>query len=282
MQQGTSEELRACVSRNQELIDTLLTRRAQDERRCDLYQRIQQAQDKKTDKVKAATAALQKELLATLEQVYLLERFQVRQEAGTVNSPRSDLSTKVVDAAHQVRASLLETQRYNEALRVEVLQHASTCDALQQAVQAKEVHCCAVQDQLDAERRRSTRMAVSVAPAPATSPHHTSHSTQVERADAASPRSFAEALLLDTTQYYQRASGAARDGVVDYIALQDEFYAHLRRRPAHAIAPASFEASLLHSVQLFLNTYTQLRRQEQQRYQEILRTVTRLLKEAKA
>jgi hypothetical protein len=281
MEASNSEEVRACIERNQLLIDCLLARRAQDQRRCDLYQRIQQAQEAQRRTVEAATAMLQKELLTTLEKVYVLEGGAGTKKSSTliVKVGRDD-SAKGFDAAEQLRSSITETQRFNEALRVEVLRYTSCCDSLKQTVRNKEARCCAVQDKIDEERTRSTRVGCSSRTAASASPH--AHPSNTAQANEEVMHSFMEALLLDVAQFYRRGFGAVRDDVVDYIALQDEFYAHIRRTSSPSLTTPVFEASLLNSVQMFANTYTQLRREEQQRYQEILRTVTRLLREWKS
>lgn len=280
MAEDAVDDARACVERNQRLIDALLTRRVHDERRCDLYQRIQQAQDAKRRQLEIATIAVQKELLQTLEKLYILDQKRGRGGelllASTKQNPPSSSSS--FDAAEELRVSISETQRFNEGLRMAIIHHASSCDALKQTAQDKEVRCCELQDLITSERVRDTRAAA--ASSADVSSARPSHATDL-RDVTAEVGTFVEALLMDATQFYQRAFGVARDDVVDYIALQDEFYSRVCRSPAHAVTATSFEASLTNSVQLFLNTYTQLRRQEQQRYQEILLTLTRLLRESK-
>lgn len=273
---GVSSELRSSVARNQALIDCLLTRRANEERRIDLYQRIISAQDAERGAVEAAAAAVQKELLTALEKLYALQH-QQRQPAG--RSSRLLASTSItaaspllVSPAQQLRTSLVDTQRFNEALRMELVRHASHCDVLKKNLHEKQIHCSALEDQLAIDCARRIRAAPSSSCAASAS--HISHMACAD--DEAT--CFADALLIDTTQFYQRAFAAARDTVVEYIALQDELRVHLQRAPLQGLAGTSFEASMLNSVQLFANTYTQLRRQEQAHYEEVLSTVTRLLR----
>ncbi|KPA78428.1 hypothetical protein ABB37_06057 [Leptomonas pyrrhocoris] len=274
---SVSDEVRVCVERNQDLIDCLLARRAQDERRCDLYQRIQQTYESQQRLLETATAALQKELLVTLERLYTLDQQRTRKlNSSRVKPAAHSTIPPTYDAAQQLRASICETQRFNEALRIELAKYASRCDCLRQIAQEKEICCCGLYDAINSGRTRTSTHAgpsrSAVPPVP-----HTGGADALGAAEDA--RTCAEALVMDTTQFYQRAFAAARDDVVDYIALQDEFYAHLQRPPSHVAAATSFEVSSMNSVQIFLNTYTQLRRREQERYQELLRTLTRLLRE---
>ncbi|KPI85955.1 hypothetical protein ABL78_4998 [Leptomonas seymouri] len=277
MEACASDEVRAYVERNQGLIDCILTRRAHDERRCDLYQRIQQAQDAQRRQLEVATAALEKELLSTLEKKYTLDQQHGRNPKGPFAKADAGHSpSKRFDAAERLRASIVETQRFNEALRIEIVKQASRCDLLKQHAQEKEQRCCALRDDIDQECSRCAAHAWTWHTAMPSIPHTRDYDA---RSATEKVQTLADALLIDTTQFYQRAYAAVRDDVVAYIALQDEFISHLQRAPPPAEMPSSFEASLADSVQLLCGTYTQLRCREQEHYQGALQKLQRLLRE---
>lgn len=226
---------------NQELLDVLLRRRADDERRGDLYQRLRALHDAQRREVEQETARVQVELRAVRERLSLAER-----DAAASARERHKAACPFRPAAspdERLRSTLQQTHTLNRTLRAEVAASTAACDRLQEAVTAHTLRNAAMTTALQQLARAAGL------------PREVDASAHVETPTA--PQLHAAALLARTSaDFHAEAFSRLSVGLTAYIAEQDN--AARRVRLGGAVLPALLP-DLSAAVRNFLASYRQMR-----------------------
>ncbi|KAK7199259.1 hypothetical protein NESM_000896700 [Novymonas esmeraldas] len=253
--------------RTDDFLDVLVQRRAHDERRADLYQRIRHVQDTQRKQLERATADAQDTLLRVTQRLHVtaartqrgaLAHHQPHRSRDTVDTTATATAAAAPAGAEQrLREMLQESRRTTAALLTAIDATLSECERLQQQVSARETRNGVV----EAALKRLT--AAGPPPSPAIGP------STPPPDDAAPPRALAD-LAQRTAAASATALSAVSAVTVDFIALQDDIERRLRSPSARRDDVLRAVSDAAHD---FLASYTRLRSEQRTHYRLSLRTI---------